>query len=96
MVSVFPVDLLPAALYAGLQFTPGNPPANVLYIISRLLCVSLHTSQHRGSVDEDCVGVDVPLLVWGVGIESTSSDVEGVRRDGMQGFCQPRRISHSH
>ena len=78
MVSVFPVDLLPATLYAGLQFMPGNPPANVLYIVSRLLCVSLHTSRHQGSVDEDCVSIDVTLLVWGVGIESTSGDVEGV------------------
>ena len=61
-VPVPPKDALPPALYAALQFTPGNPLADVFNVVSRVLCVSPHTSRHRGSFGEDRVG----LVVAGV------------------------------
>ena len=42
-VPVHPKDALPAALL----FTPGDILADIFYVISRLLCVSPHTSRHQ-------------------------------------------------
>ena len=62
------------------------------------LCVCVHVGQKghmrqyllQQVVVDHCTG-NVP--VFGVGIEHRSGDVEGVQRDGMQGFCGPWPLS---